>query len=208
MRKNAFTLEEVLITLAIVGIVAAMTIPTLITKYKERVLVNKVKEAHSLLMNAVQLYIAKNYCINSLCLFDTNKTSDKVAYAMGKRYKAGSDNKYEIVLELAKKDEEGKATAKSLVSLTVDDFIHEIVGDPQITYKDEEKTEEDEMVYFDVEEKINTLPTVYDGMSVEGIYVVNTSGSLVKSKSKCTDGDDYIIKVSGFDIEKIYEELD
>ena len=114
--------------------------------------------------------------------------SDKVAYAMGKRYKAGSDNKYEIVLELAKKDEEGKATAKSLVSLTVDDFIHEIVGDPQITYKDEEKTEEDEMVYFDVEEKINTLPTVYDGMSVEGIYVVNTSGSLVKSKSKCTDG--------------------
>ena len=134
--------------------------------------------------------------------------SDKVAYAMGKRYKAGSDNKYEIVLELAKKDEEGKATAKSLVSLTVDDFIHEIVGDPQITYKDEEKTEEDEMVYFDVEEKINTLPTVYDGMSVEGIYVVNTSGSLVKSKSKCTDGDDYIIKVSGFDIEKIYEELD
>ena len=135
-------------------------------------------------------------------------TADKVAYAMGKRYKAGSDNKYEIVLELSKKDAEGKATAKSLVSLTVDDFIHEIVGDPQITYKDEEKTEEDEMVYFDVEEKINTLPTVYDGMSVEGIYVVNTSGSLVKSKSKCTDGDDYVIKVSGFDIEKIYEELD
>lgn len=59
-----------------------MTIPTLITKYKERVLVNKVKEAHSLLMNAVQLYIAKNYCINSLCLFDTNKTSDKVAYEL------------------------------------------------------------------------------------------------------------------------------
>ncbi len=82
MRKNAFTLAEVLITLAIVGIVAAMTIPTLITKYKERVLVNKVKEAHSLLMNAVQLYIAKNNCINSLCLFDTNKTSDKVAYEL------------------------------------------------------------------------------------------------------------------------------
>ena len=136
-------------------------------------------------------------------------TSDKVAYAMGKRYKAGSDNKYEIVLELSKKDAEGKATVgTSLVSLTVDDFVHEIVGNPVITYKDPEtKEDEDEMVYFE-EDKYNALPTVYDGMTIEGIYVVNTSGSLVKSKSKCTDGDDYIIKVSGFDIEKIYEELD
>ena len=136
-------------------------------------------------------------------------TADKVAYAMGKRYKAGSDNKYEIVLELSKKDAEGKATVgTSLVSLTVDDFVHEIVGNPVITYKDPEtKEDEDEMVYFE-EDKYNALPTVYDGMTIEGIYVVNTSGSLVKSKSKCTDGDDYIIKVSGFDIEKIYEELD
>ena len=136
-------------------------------------------------------------------------TADKVAYAMGKRYKAGSDNKYEIVLELSKKDAEGKATVgTSLVSLTVDDFVHEIVGNPVITYKDPEtKEDEDEMVYFE-EDKYNALPTVYDGMTIEGIYVVNTSGSLVKSKSKCTDGDDYVIKVSGFDIEKIYEELD
>ena len=138
-------------------------------------------------------------------------TSDKVAYAMGKRYKAGSDNKYEIVLELSKKGEDGKTTTgTSLVSLTVDDFIHEIVGDPVITYKDPETKEEDEMVYFanTKDEKYNTLPTKYNGMDIEGIYVVNTSGSLVKSKSKCTDGDDYVIKVSGFDIEKIYEELD
>ena len=31
MRKNAFTLAEVLITLGIIGVVAAMTIPTLIS---------------------------------------------------------------------------------------------------------------------------------------------------------------------------------
>ena len=36
MKKNAFTLAEVLITLAIIGIVAALTIPTLIQNYQER----------------------------------------------------------------------------------------------------------------------------------------------------------------------------
>ena len=34
--KNAFTLAEVLITLAIIGVVAAMTIPTLIANYQQR----------------------------------------------------------------------------------------------------------------------------------------------------------------------------
>ena len=36
MKKNAFTLAEVLITLAIIGIVAALTIPTLVQNYQEK----------------------------------------------------------------------------------------------------------------------------------------------------------------------------
>ena len=36
VRKSAFTLAEVLITLAIIGVVAAMTIPTLVQNYKKR----------------------------------------------------------------------------------------------------------------------------------------------------------------------------
>ena len=36
IRRVAFTLAEVLITLAIIGVVAAMTIPTLIANYQER----------------------------------------------------------------------------------------------------------------------------------------------------------------------------
>ena len=36
MKKNAFTLAEVLITLAIIGVVAAMTIPTLVANYQEK----------------------------------------------------------------------------------------------------------------------------------------------------------------------------
>ena len=79
IRRAAFTLAEVLITLGIIGVVAAMTIPTLIADYQEKVMVTKVKQAHSQLMNAIQLYVAQNNCVNMLCLFDTKKTTEKVA---------------------------------------------------------------------------------------------------------------------------------
>ena len=42
--KLAFTLAEVLITLGIIGIVAAMTIPTLLAKYQEKQTVTKLKQ--------------------------------------------------------------------------------------------------------------------------------------------------------------------
>ena len=47
--KKAFTLAEVLITLGIIGVIAAMTIPSLINAYRERVTVTKVQKAYSLL---------------------------------------------------------------------------------------------------------------------------------------------------------------
>ena len=78
-KQAAFTLAEVLITLGIIGVVAAMTIPTLVKNYQEKVMVTKVKQAHSQLLNAIQLYVAQNNCQNMLCLFDTRKTSDEVA---------------------------------------------------------------------------------------------------------------------------------
>ena len=55
MKNSAFTLAEVLITLAVIGIVAAMTIPTLINKYQEKVTVTKVKKMYSTLNQAVKL---------------------------------------------------------------------------------------------------------------------------------------------------------
>ena len=51
-RKAAFTLAEVLITLGIIGIVAALTLPSLIQSYKERVTVTKVQKAYSILNQA------------------------------------------------------------------------------------------------------------------------------------------------------------
>ncbi len=53
--NTAFTLAEVLITLAIIGVVAAMTIPTLVQKYQERVMITKVKKFYSVITNAANL---------------------------------------------------------------------------------------------------------------------------------------------------------
>ena len=52
MKKRAFTLAEVLITLGIIGVVAAMTMPTLITNYQKRATVAKLKRAYSVIKQA------------------------------------------------------------------------------------------------------------------------------------------------------------
>ena len=58
LKKSAFTLAEVLITLGIIGVVAALTIPSLIQKYEEKQTVSQVKKAYSEIsqayMSAVQ----------------------------------------------------------------------------------------------------------------------------------------------------------
>ena len=43
LSKNAFTLAEVLVTLGIIGVVAALTIPALIANYRNMVLENQFK---------------------------------------------------------------------------------------------------------------------------------------------------------------------
>ena len=50
--ESAFTLAEVLITLGIIGLVAAMTLPTLIGKVNDFILKQQFKKAYSTIMNA------------------------------------------------------------------------------------------------------------------------------------------------------------
>lgn len=47
MKKQAFTLAEVLMTLGIIGVVAAMTLPTLITDFQKRSTATMVKALYS-----------------------------------------------------------------------------------------------------------------------------------------------------------------
>lgn len=54
MRKFGFTLAEVLITLGIIGVVAAMTMPVLINNVRNKQLETAFKGAYSILSQAVQ----------------------------------------------------------------------------------------------------------------------------------------------------------
>ena len=58
MRKFAFTLAEVLITLAIIGVVAAMTMPTLIQNHQKRSLEVATKKFYSMMSQAIKHYMA------------------------------------------------------------------------------------------------------------------------------------------------------
>ncbi len=53
-KKTAFTLAEVLITLGIIGIVAAVTMPTLIQHHQKQVTVTKLKKVYSELTQTLQ----------------------------------------------------------------------------------------------------------------------------------------------------------
>ena len=51
MCKKAFTLAEILITLGIIGVVAAMTLPVLIQKYKAKVILTQLKKSYAEIQN-------------------------------------------------------------------------------------------------------------------------------------------------------------
>ena len=53
--RSGFTLAEVLITLGIIGVVAAMTIPNLIQNIKDKETYTKLKATQSILTNAIRL---------------------------------------------------------------------------------------------------------------------------------------------------------
>ena len=58
VNKVAFTLAEVLITLAIIGVVAAMTMPTLIQNHQKKSLEVATKKFYSMMSQAVKQYMA------------------------------------------------------------------------------------------------------------------------------------------------------
>lgn len=64
-KKHAFTLPEVLITLGVIGIVAAMTIPNLIANYQKRVTINSLKHIHAQLTQAIKLSEYENGPVES-----------------------------------------------------------------------------------------------------------------------------------------------
>ena len=85
--KYAFTLAEVLITLGIIGVVAAMTLPALVTKYKDKELATRTRKAVSAIQQAAQL-AQSDYGPpgDNSSLFDITKTSEEVTQNFAKYF--------------------------------------------------------------------------------------------------------------------------
>ena len=82
-RKIAFTLAEVLITLGIIGVVAAMTMPALIANHRKTVLKTQFKKAYSELQQVNQNFI-KDYDMN-ICEYNWQMWDEtKGGYASAK----------------------------------------------------------------------------------------------------------------------------
>lgn len=69
MKKRAFTLAEVLITLAIIGVVAALTLPIVVGNYQKKVLVTELKRNYAVLNTTMQRIFVDDNCETLECSF-------------------------------------------------------------------------------------------------------------------------------------------
>lgn len=75
--KKGFTLAEVLITLAVIGVVAALTIPALVHKYQQKQMYTQFMKVYNTLSNAAQLSIDDNGNISNWDYSEPNNIFDK-----------------------------------------------------------------------------------------------------------------------------------
>ncbi|MFR1672842.1 MAG: prepilin-type N-terminal cleavage/methylation domain-containing protein, partial [Candidatus Gastranaerophilaceae bacterium] len=79
-KKSAFTLAEVLITLGIIGVVAALTMPVLIGNYKDKVTANQLRKTYSVLSQAIKMAQAEYGDISQWPILDGNMESTDELY--------------------------------------------------------------------------------------------------------------------------------
>ena len=95
MKKIGFTLAEVLLTLAIIGVVSTMTVPSLISSIDERELQAQAKKAYNTLQNAISQKQAltemtpEDVADGRLIEFLAGKTGDKVQVLKYNQYATG-----------------------------------------------------------------------------------------------------------------------
>jgi len=112
-----------------------------------------------------------------------NGFKDDKLYLAGKLVKADKDDKYKVIAYNEKEN--------TVTKLDTAEFLHDYcTEDPAATNDDKTTWVIDADKTADLEEG-----TVF--------YVVNTSGTIVKSKSGAKDGEDYKFYVSGKKIDKI-----
>lgn len=64
LHKNAFTLAEVLVTLGIIGVVSALTLPTLVKNHQRKVFVTQLHKVYNEMTQAFSLYMTEKNAPN------------------------------------------------------------------------------------------------------------------------------------------------
>ena len=78
-KNSGFTLAEILITLGIVGVVAAMTIPTLMMNYQAKIWEARLKKAYSVSVNACErMLVEENVSASNETRIYSNVNNDVV----------------------------------------------------------------------------------------------------------------------------------
>jgi prepilin-type N-terminal cleavage/methylation domain-containing protein len=75
-RSNAFTLAEVLITLGVIGVVAALTLPTVISNYNKKVVETRLAKFYSSFNQAIKMSEADNESCKYWSYGDINNHRD------------------------------------------------------------------------------------------------------------------------------------
>lgn len=84
-KSKGFTLAEVLITLGIIGVVAAMTIPTLMANQQKYAYVQALKKFVTVFNQALSQYASDNGCVGDLAgtgLYSSTSTPDSILSAL------------------------------------------------------------------------------------------------------------------------------
>ena len=71
---KGFTLAETLITLGIIGVVVALTIPTLVANYKKQMIISQLKATYSILNQAFKMAEVKNGPIDTWTGWNSSAT--------------------------------------------------------------------------------------------------------------------------------------
>ena len=107
-RLAAFTLAEVLITLGIIGVVAALTLPSLVQNYRKSVVENKLKASYSIISNAVKMAEVENGMGFDFTISDEYKDENDVNNFSAKQSEAIFNtyfkSYFKVVKEYSKKD--------------------------------------------------------------------------------------------------------
>lgn len=117
-KAAAFTLAEVLITLGIIGVVAAMTLPSVINDFRDKEFVVHAKKSATVLLNTLTAVQAEYGETDYSNIFQDSMNGDETADILArhlnviKRCKTGTNGCHDSPIKLAKpQDKDGSGTA-------------------------------------------------------------------------------------------------